>query len=347
MKAPEIKRLPKINALKALLNNPKKITIIAHHNPDADALGSSLGIARYLRKKGHTVEVIMPSSFPGFLDWLPGCEQVIAFSSENETLCTNILVETEIIFCLDFSTANRLKYLDPHVKKSKAKKIVIDHHQNPDLVADFWLWDTSASSTAELIYDFIEMMGDKELIDTSIGECIYAGIVTDTSSFKYPSTTKRVHLITAELMDLGVNTSKVQRFIYDNNSESRLRFIGYALTKKLKVLPEFRTAYFVITQKELALYNNKLGDTEGLVNYALSITNIVFATIIIEKKDCIKMSFRSVGQFPVNEFAKKHFGGGGHNNAAGSDCMADLNKTEELFLSLLPQYKEQLLQVNV
>ncbi|NJL13584.1 MAG: bifunctional oligoribonuclease/PAP phosphatase NrnA [Microscillaceae bacterium] len=334
--------MPDSEALKALLHASCQIAIVAHHNPDADALGSSLALARFLSKQGHQVEVLMPSAFPDFLDWMPGAEKVVAYSEESQTYCRQVFQAVDLVFCMDFSSYARLQFLEPLLRVATARRFIIDHHQAPDMEADFWLWNVQASSTSELVFELLELLEAKSFLDIEMGECIYAGIVTDTSSFKHPSTTERVHLIAAELMALGVNTNRVQRFIYDNNSENRLRFIGYALHEKLKVLPQYRTAYFVITKEELRMYENKLGDTEGLVNYALSIADIVLAVIIIENEDCVKMSFRSVGNFAVNEFARKHFSGGGHKNAAGSDCMTDAFETEQLLLSLLPQYENEL-----
>jgi phosphoesterase RecJ-like protein len=339
---PEIKPMENLESFKSLMQSPKKVSIIAHHNPDADALGSSLALSLYLQKKGHQVEVIMPSAFPSFLDWMPHSDSVISYTPAKDVLCSDILQNAEIIFFIDFSTESRTHQVEPLIQNLNAKKVIIDHHQNPTMEADFWLWDVKASSTAELIYCLIEMMDDKDLLDAEIGACIYAGIVTDTASFKHASTTKKVHLIAAELIDIGVNTSQVQRYIYDNHSENRLRFLGYALLNKLTILPQYRTAYFVLTKSELEEYENQLGDSEGLVDYALAVKGIVLAVVIIEKDDCIKMSFRSVGNFPVNLFAQKHFSGGGHKNAAGSDYVGSPQDTEKKLLDLLPLYQTQL-----
>ncbi len=331
-----------LESFQSLMQHPKKVSIIAHHNPDADALGSSLALSLYLQKKGHQVSTIMPSSFPSFLDWMPSSEKVISYTLEKEKICNDILQDTEVVFFIDFSAESRIRQIQTLVANMTATSVIIDHHQEPTMKADFWLWDANASSTAELIYRFIEMMDDKALLDAQMGACIYAGIVTDTASFKHASTNKKVHLIAAELIDLGVNTSRVQRYIYDSNSENRLRFIGYALLNKLTILPEYRTAYFLLTKEELETYQNQLGDSEGLVDYALSVKNVVLAVVILEKKDCVKMSFRSVGGFQANLFAQKHFNGGGHKNAAGGDYIGSPYDIEEKLLSLLPQYKTQL-----
>jgi len=335
-------------AFKELLSSPKKIVITTHHKPDADALGSSLAWAGYLRKKNHVVHVITPTDYPRFLTWMQGNDQVIIFNEGNEKRSAQLVREADLIFCLDFSSLKRINELGELVRRSPAQKVLIDHHLEPEHFADFELWDIKAAATAQLIYELIVRLGDRQDIDIAIGECIYAGIMTDTGSFRHPSTTKKVHLISADLIELGVETNKVHRLVYDNNTEAKLRFLGFALMEKLVVLPEYRTAYFAITSQELIRYNSQTGDTEGLVNYALSIENIVMAAVIIDRTEgaasqSAKLSFRSIGNFSVNDFARKHFDGGGHRNAAGGKSERSLDETVAYFLSLLPEYKEQLL----
>jgi phosphoesterase RecJ-like protein len=334
-----------IEEYKQLMSTQRRVVILTHYLPDADALGSSMALATYLKKKNHQVNIITPSDYPSFLDWMDEAQEIITFSATNSHQCTQLIQQAEIIFMLDFSSISRINGIAPLLAQTNAKKCIIDHHLSPDVSADFWVWDIGACSTAELVYDFIALAGDKTAIDIKIGECIYAGLVTDTSSFKRASTTKRAHLITAELMDLGVCTNQVQRLIYDNFSLDRLHFIGYILKEKLKVIPEYRTAYFVITADELSQYHTQLGDTEGLVDYAMSIKDVVFAAIIIEKVNCVKISFRSEGAFAVNDFAQKHFGGGGHRNVAAGILKTDAQDAEKKFLELLPQYQDQLSQL--
>ncbi len=331
------------------MSSPRRVVITAHHHPDADALGSSLALAHFLQKQNHEVQIILPSEFPGFLDWMPGSQDAIVYTPDHEAYCRQKMQEAEIIFSLDFSTYHRLRALESLYREveKQARICLIDHHRDPEMESDFMLWSTQASSTAELIYDLIEMCGGTDDIDIPIGECIYAGIVTDTSSFKHPSTTKRVHLIAADLIDRGVDTSRIQGLIYDNNSENRMRFLGFALKDKLRVLKELRTAYFVISAEELQRFDNQLGDTEGLVNYALSIQGVVLAATIIERHDCIRLSFRSTGDFSVNDFARKHFSGGGHKNAAGGNCDLTLQEVEKKFVDLLAQYQPQLIETKV
>ncbi len=330
-----------LEGLRELLSSPRKILITTHHKPDADALGSSLALRGYLLKKGHTVSVVTPSDYPSFLNWMSGNDQVIIFEG-NEEKSNKLAEEADVIFCLDFNALSRINKFGDSVRKAKAKKVLIDHHLEPEDFADYTFSDTSSAATAELIYEIITELGDNNLIDAPIGECLYAGIMTDTGSFRHPSTNKQVHLIAAEMIDKGVNTSKVHQLVYDNNTETRLRFLGFALSEKLIVLNEFHTAYMLINGNELARFDSKTGDTEGLVNYALSLTGINMAAVIIERPDGIKMSFRSKGEFSVNNFARKYFEGGGHKNAAGGRSSLSLKETEKKFIAALPEYKTEL-----
>jgi phosphoesterase RecJ-like protein len=218
----------------------------------------------------------------------------------------------------------------------------VDHHLSPEHFAEFMLWDVKAAATAELIYDLIVMLGHKDKITVPIAECLYAGIMTDTGSFRHPSTTQKVHLVVSELIGLGLEPSRIHKLIYDNSSEQRLRFLGFALSEKLVVLPEYRTAYFAITAEELKRFESQTGDTEGLVNYALSIEGIVMGVLMVDRTEAVKMSFRSVGDFSVNQFARDNFNGGGHKNAAGGRSDIGLVATEQKLLSLLPQYAQQI-----
>jgi phosphoesterase RecJ-like protein len=335
--------MQKLQGLTEFLQSPRKVVITTHHKPDADALGSSLGLAGYLKKKNHQVTVITPTDYPNFLNWMSGNDEVIIFEDGNQEISAKLIEEAELIVCLDFPVLKRINEMGELVRNAEGKKLHIDHHPEPEDFADFVLHDTSAASTAELIFDLIHHFGDSALIDSEIGECIYSGIMTDTGSFKHPNTTKKVHLVTAALIDMGVDVSKVSKLIYDNNSVERLQFLGYALSQKLIVLPEYRTAYFVISQEDLKKFSSKTGDTEGIVNYALSINGIVFAAVIIDRTVAVKMSFRSVGDFSVNEFARTYFEGGGHKNAAGGQSTLSLEETLSKFKTALEEVKQQLI----
>lgn len=331
-----------LSELKELLSSPSNIIITTHHKPDADALGSSLALWGYLRKKRHNVTVITPTDYPVFLNWMNGNDEVIVFNHGNEEKSAKLVKDADIIFCLDFSALARINELGELIRASKAKKILVDHHLEPEPFADISFSDTGAAATAVLIYKIIVGMGDKELLDTCIGEAIYAGIMTDTGSFRHPSTNREVHLIIAELINFAVDISKIHRFIYDNNSEIRLRFLGYSLLYKLQIDWDHYTAYMAISADELKRFESQTGDTEGLVNYALSLDKVVMAAVIIEREDGVKISFRSKGEFSVSEFARKHFEGGGHRNASGGRSQLSLEETVKKFTELLPMYKDKL-----
>lgn len=313
--------------------------ITTHHKPDADALGSSLGMANYLIKKGHNVKVITPSDYPGFLNWMKGNDNVLVYSDENSEQVQRFINEADTIITLDFSVLHRINEMGEMVRNAKAFKVNVDHHLEPEDFADYRLWNTKAASTCELCFELIVMLGDKTLIDKDIAECLYAGIMTDTGGFRHPNTTQNVHEVVAELIGIGADNAKIAKKIYDTNSLNRLKFLGFALSQKLEVLPEFHTAYFAITNDELNRFESKTGDTEGLVNYALSLEGIVLAVLFKDSGDGIKMSFRSIGEFPANEIASKYFNGGGHRNAAGGKTEGTLEETVDKFKSILKDYK--------
>ncbi len=331
-----------LEAFKSLINTPQKVVITTHHKPDADALGSSLGLAGFLKKKGHEVTVITPTDYAQFLYWMKGNEEVIIYNEGKEKESETLVEQADLIFCLDFSSLKRINELGELVRKSEAKKVLIDHHLEPEDFAEFEHWSTNAAATAELVYDLICQLGEKELIDKDIAESLYAGIMTDTGSFKHPNTTENVFMTCAKLIGHGADTSKVSKLVYDTNSVNRVRFLGYALYEKLKIIDEYHTAYFAVSAEELKEFHSKTGDTEGLVNYALSIEGIKFAAVIIDRTEAVKMSFRSIGDFSVNEFARAHFSGGGHKNAAGGISHESLTDTIEKFEGLLKDYSEEL-----
>lgn len=327
--------------IKALLSTPKKIVIVTHWSPDGDAMGSSLGLYNYLIKKKHKVTVITPNDYPSFLFWMPGNKKVINFSL-NARPAKLAVAKADLIFCLDFNSLKRIDALGDEVSKSNALTCMIDHHLQPEDFADFQLHTIEACSTCELIYDFIELMGDKKLIHKDIANCLYTGIMTDTGSFRFPSTTAKTHRIVAELITAGAENAEIHNRIYDDNAEDKLRLLGFCLADKLTVLNEYSTAFFSLRSDELKHFNYKKGDTEGIVNYALSIKGIRFSAFFVERDGEVKTSFRSKGDFNVNLFSRKHFSGGGHANAAGGMSEFTLDETVIKFVSLLPEYKKQL-----
>lgn len=338
--------MKELNAFKAFISSPRKIVITTHANPDADALGSSLGLFHFLRGRKHDVKVVTPTDYPEFLHWMQGNEEVIVYSDERADEIRNYIDNATLICCLDFSGLKRIKKLGELVEASSAKKLLVDHHLNPEHFADFEIWDDTAAATAELIYDMIIMLDGKAEITVGTAEALYAGIMTDTGSFRHNSTSAKVHRIVAELTDIGINVNKISRLIYDTNSLDRLRFIGYALMEKLVVDIDKKVAYFVINADEHKRFHLKSGDTEGLVNYALSIKGINIAATIMERDGEVKLSFRSVGNYAVNDFATDHFNGGGHKNAAGGMSEASIEETEEKFKSLIPLFREKYNQQN-
>ncbi len=328
--------------IKQLLETPKSIVIVPHKNPDGDAIGSSLGLYHYLKSKGHDVVVIAPNDYPEFLKWIPGEDAVIKHESDTEK--ANILIENaEIIFTLDFNSLSRTGRMEPHLVVAKGIKIMIDHHQQPDDYAKYVYSDVTMCSTSEMIYHFFGMLDDVKAIDKIIATSLYVGIMTDTGSFRFASTTSTTHRVVADLIDKGANNAQIHNNVYDTNTFNRTQLLGCALNN-LKVIEEYKTAYISLSQDELNKFNFKKGDTEGVVNYALSIENVVFAAIFIEHKreNIIKISLRSKGDFDVNELARNHFSGGGHVNAAGGCSELNLESTIEKFVSILPNYSKEL-----
>jgi len=324
-----------IQDLKLLLATPKKIVIIPHRNPDGDAMGSTLGLYHFLIKLNHQSVVISPNEFPEFLSWIPGASNVLIFEKDKEKT-TKILQEAELIFTLDFNALHRVGEMENVLKTLEAPFVMIDHHQKPDDYSQVTYSDTSIGSTCEMVYNVIGFLDQKNTLDLTIATCLYTGILTDSGSFRYPKTTGQTHRIVAEFIDLGVENTQIPNLLFDNNSYNRLQLLGKAL-QNMKVLPEYNTSYITLTQAELDAFEHIKGDTEGIVNYGLTIKNIHFTAIFIENKEenIIKISFRSQGSFDVNEFARAHFSGGGHFNAAGGKSELSLKATIEKFEKLL------------
>lgn len=324
-----------ILAIKKLLETPKKIAIIPHRSPDGDAMGSTLALYHFLIKNNHQPTVIAPNDFPNFLAWLPGSETVLIYENDRVNT-TKIVNEAEIVFTLDFNALHRTGEMEQVLNKLSVPIIMIDHHQKPDDYATFTYSDTAFGSTCEMVYNFISFLGEKEFIDKTIATCLYTGILTDSGSFRFPKTTGTTHRIVAELIDLGVENTEIPNLLFDNTSYNRLQLLGRAL-QNMKVMPEFKTSYITLSQKDLDEFQYEKGDTEGIVNYGLTIKGIVFAAIFIEHRDenIIKISFRSQGSFDVNQFARDNFGGGGHINAAGGKSNLTMAETIKKFENLI------------
>lgn len=328
-----------IQAIQQLLSTPKKIAIIPHRNPDGDAMGSTLGLYHFLLKNKHQAVVVSPNEFPEFLAWIPGADAVKIYEKDKKN-CTKILEEAELVFTLDFNALHRVGEMENVLNTVKVPFIMIDHHQSPDDYATYTYSDVAYGSTCEMLYNFISFLGKKTDIDKTIGTCIYTGILTDSGSFKFPKTTGTTHRIVADLIDLGVENTEIPALLYDNGSYGKLQLLGRAL-QNMKILADNKTAYTTLTQEELDFFNHIKGDTEGIVNYGLSIKGIVFTAIFIENAEekIIKISFRSQGDFDVNVFARDHFNGGGHRNAAGGKSVLSMEETVKKFEDLVTKLK--------
>lgn len=330
-----------IAEIKPLLASPKKIIITMHQKPDADAMGASLALYNYLLLGKHEVTVISPTNFPAFLKWMPGADKVIDFESA-EARALNALEGTDILFCLDFNALYRTRNLAPHLEKLKCIKILIDHHLDPQPDFDYGISDATASSTAQLVYELINMLGDGHLINDDIAQCLYAGTMTDTGSFRFASTSARVHRMVADLMERGLKHEPIHQAIYDNYLENRLRFIGYVLQHRMEIFYQYNTALIAVPYQDVKKFDLQTGDTEGLVNFPLAIQGIRFAALIIDRNVEVKLSFRSKGNFDVNRFARNYFEGGGHLNAAGGRSTDTLEKTVERFKKAMQEQAPEL-----
>lgn len=323
--------------LEEALAGKKKIVISTHQSPDGDAIGSSLAMSNYLVKKGHDVSVVIPDSAPSFLHWLNGSDSMLVFEDDAE-LVSNKIIEADVIFSLDYNDLKRVGAIGELIEAADAFKILIDHHLYPKDFADHTVSDTSSCSTAQLIYEFISDQNDLDLIDANIAEGIYCGIVTDSGSFRFPSVQAKTHLIAADLINRGLNHSKVHESIYDVNTLDKLHLLGFSLNEKLRVLPNLPVAVISLSVEEAERFKVKKGYTEGLVNYALSIQGVTMAVFIREDSDKVKMSFRSKGDIAVNEFSSMYFNGGGHKNAAGGVSYDSLDNTIKLMEEKIAEF---------
>jgi len=327
--------------LQQKLNTAQSILITTHHNPDGDAIGSMLALHHYLAATGLKSKMLVPNTIPGFLIWMPACEKIIVFENDVPK-ALKAIASADLVFCLDYNSLSRTKQLEKYLKDSKAFKVLIDHHLQPDNQFDHMITRVNVSSTAELVYETIMALGGKNHITREVADCLFVGIMTDTGSFSFSCNYPSTFSITADLLRKGTDAEIIHQLVYDTYSEQRMRLLGYCLSEKLVVLNDFATAYISLSRHELERFNFQPGDSEGLVNYALSIRNIVFAILFTEKEEVVRISFRSKGDFSVNSFARTHFNGGGHKNAAGADSFRSLDETITYFVGLLQGYKDEL-----
>jgi bifunctional oligoribonuclease and PAP phosphatase NrnA len=332
-----------IQEIYPLLSVPKKITIVMHQKPDADAMGSCLALNQVLKSLQHEVTVISPTNWADWLKWMKGCETVIDYEL-NVSKSNDILEKSDWVFCLDFNTLNRTRRMAGILASISGIRILIDHHREPQTAMfHYGISETTKSSASEMVYDFIAEAGLTGSIDAGVAECLYAGVMTDTGSFRFSSATADVHRMVAVLKDVGFDHGKVHENLFDNFLENRLRFIGHALQNRLEVFYEYNTALICIPWKDLVRFQIRTGDTEGLVNYPLTIQGIKFAALIVDRDEEIKCSFRSKGGFDVNQFARTYFEGGGHFNAAGGRSSETLELTAQRFMKAI---KENALQLQ-
>lgn len=330
-----------IGEIKHLLASPKKIAIIPHRNPDGDAMGSTLGLYHFLIQLGHDCVVISPNEFPDFLAWLPASDQILIYEKDTQN-CQQKLEASDLIFTLDFNALHRTGDLMGSFLATLEKTfIMIDHHQLPDSYAKYVYSDTSMSSTCEMVYHFIQKLEKSELISKTVATCIYTGLVTDTGSFRFSSTTSTTHEVASDLIKKGINNALIHNNLFDTSSYNRLQLLGKAL-QNMKLMQDYKTSYITLSQEELNAFNHQKGDTEGFVNYGLSIDGIDFTAIFIENKDegIIKISFRSQNGFDVNQFARNYFNGGGHINAAGGKSTESLDETVNKFVSIVKEIRK-------
>lgn len=332
-----------IKELQQLLANPQKIAIIPHRNVDGDAMGSTLGLYHILKQLNHQITVVVPNEIPDYLQWIPGIEEAtLIFEGTKNSEAIKVLKEAEVIFTLDFNAFHRTgEQMETTLKTLSAIFIMIDHHEKPDNFAKYTFSDIGYSSTCQMVYELMQKLKLGNYINLNAATCLYTGIATDSGGFRFPRTTGNLHRIVANLIDIGVNNSQIHENLYDNGDYNKLQILGKALTN-MKVLPEYKTSYIALSQQEQNELKVKKGDTEGIVNYGLTIKNIDFAAFFTEvtEEKIIKISFRSQGDFDVNQFARNHFNGGGHKNAAGGKSFDSLEDTITKFIAILAVEKK-------
>lgn len=321
------------------IRSAKHILIITHQNPDGDAIGSSLGLFHALKNFGLNPLVVVPNDFPAFLKWMPGSDTILVYERQKEVIKT-ILAENPFIFYLDFNDITRIGKMQNSIEKSNGFGVLVDHHPYPEGFANIVISDISVSSTAELVFKLVQEVFGSQFINKSVAECLYTGIMTDTGSFSYNSSRPETYEILSQLLSHGIDKDSIYSMVYDNFSADRLKLLGYCLDQKMVVLSEFGAAYISLTNEEKKKYNFQPGDSEGFVNYPLSVGGVFFSAFFMENGKRVKISFRSKGNFPVNHFASKYFQGGGHRNAAGGESDLPLDKTIERFVELIKVYFE-------
>jgi phosphoesterase RecJ-like protein len=322
--------------LSNLFSSSENILIICHINPDGDSVGAQLAMYHYFKSVNKNVSLLAPNNLQEFLKWMDGADQINIFIKDRKK-GRQLIESADLIIMLDFNQPGRLGEAEEAVVASKARKVIIDHHLDPENFADLIISDPAKCSTSELVHEIVCDVNGAKFMNRSYAESLYVGIITDTGNFEHGAYSSKTFRIVADLLDTGIIKERIINLIYNNFSSDRLRLQGFALNQRMVVLPEFRTAYIFLSKEDLKTYKHVKGDTEGFVNMPLSIKGINFAALFIEKDSFIKLSFRSKGQFPSNEFASLYFSGGGHLNASGGEYTDTLENTIAYFLEVLKE----------
>lgn len=328
-----------IDYLKAIIGEGSFFVLTCHAGPDGDALGSTLGMAHYLRELGKEALVIVPDAFPDFLAWMPGAQEILRFNKQRDK-AELMLSMADVIFAMDYNALSRVDDMGALIAKSKAKKVLVDHHLQPDNFCDLLFSYPKLSSTCEVVFRLVMAMEGCELLTKAACECIYTGMMTDTGCFSYGPCTQEVYLIISMLMQKEINKDRIYNKVFNNYSEGRLRLMGYVLYEKMRVFPEQHAALITLSREEMARFNFNKGDSEGLVNIPLQMKGIYFSAFLREdtEKDLIRVSLRSQGTFPCNKFAAQYFGGGGHLNASGGQHNGTLAEAVAIFEKALEEF---------
>ncbi len=329
----------KIDHFAKWMERAEKIVIVSHVAPDGDAIGSSLGLWHFLNTQDKDVNIIVPNAFPDFLKWMPGSKDILLYDHYKE-FADKLIAEADVICCLDFNAIHRIDAMADAVLASPARKILVDHHLNPEDFSRIIISHPEISSTSELIFRLICRMGYFSDITKEGAECIYTGMMTDTGGFSYKSKNREIYFIISELLSKGIDKDEIYRKVYNTYSESRLRLMGYVLSQ-MTVYPDYRAALISLTKKEQNRFDYIRGDSEGFVNIPLSIKNVVFSCFLREdtEKPMIKVSLRSVGKFPCNKLAAEFFNGGGHLNASGGEFFGTMEEAKKVLEQALEKFK--------
>ncbi|MFO7616227.1 MAG: bifunctional oligoribonuclease/PAP phosphatase NrnA [Bacteroidales bacterium] len=327
--------------LKTFFGTPRNVLIVSHKNPDGDAVGSALGLALILKQYGHRVIVAVPDDSPGFIRWLPGHKEVLVLNKKSGKRIPEVIGESEVLFFVDFNTTDRLGALEPLIEGFGGLRILIDHHPPGRDFTHFKLVNTEKGSASELVFDWIQQMGYNGNLNADVATCLLAGIMTDTVGFRVGSSYPGIFITVAALMACGADKDRINEEVYNNFSVGRMKLLGFSLLEKMIILPEYQTAFIALTRAEMNRFEHRKGDTEGFVNYPLSMNGVHFSVLFTEQEDEIKLSLRSKGHFPANQFAARYFNGGGHLNASGGRFTGTLEEAVRYFTESIGEFFSQ------